>query len=173
MVGYALYRYCKPQYTFPTQQEVIEFAVGKCCEATHRFPGTVIVSGTYKVGKERLYLALAEALGSRICVTKEKEHVLKCLQWPALESLLTTSPLEASVHVLPMMKLNVKVHLTPNALCVVTMYTSVSGVVFLPDFTATCLLPLACIQANWVDTQWQETQSFFTMPQDYWTCNFI
>lgn len=89
---------------------MIEFAIGKCREAIHRFPGTVIVSGTYKVGKERLYLALAEALGSRICVSKDKEDILKCLQWPALESLLTTSPLVASVHVLPMMKLNMKVH---------------------------------------------------------------
>lgn len=109
MLLYSFCSYCKPQYTFPTQQEVIEFAVGKSHEALRRFPGTVVVSGTYKVGKEKLYLALAEALGSRICVTKEKEDVLKCLQWPALQSLLTTSPLVASVHVLPMMKLSIKV----------------------------------------------------------------
>lgn len=81
----------------------------KSQEALHRCPHTVVVSGTYTVGKERVFLALAEALESRVCVTREKEGILRCLQWPALEGLLTTSPLAAKVHVLPMKKLNIKV----------------------------------------------------------------
>ena len=67
---------------------------------------TVVVSGTYTIGKERVFLALAEALGSKICVSKEKKSILNCLEWPELQSLLTTDPLTACVHVLPMKKLN-------------------------------------------------------------------
>ena len=89
---------------------MIEFAVRKSREAIQRCPHTVVVSGTYTVGKERVFLALAEALGSRVCVTKEKEGILQCLQWPALEGLLTIAPLTAQVHVLPMKKLNLKVY---------------------------------------------------------------
>ena len=88
---------------------MIEFAIRKSQEAIRRHPGTVVVSGTYTIGKERVFLALAEALGSKICVTKEKEAILGYLQWPELQSLLTTAPLTASVHVLPMRKLNVNV----------------------------------------------------------------
>ena len=101
--------YCKPQYSFPTQQEVIDFAVKKSREALSRNSDTVVVSGTYTIGKERVFLALAEALGSKICVTKQKERILRCLLWPRLESLLTTDPLSATVHVLPMKKLNIEV----------------------------------------------------------------
>ena len=88
---------------------MIEFAIRKSQEEIRRHPGTVVVSGTYTIGKERVFLALAEALGSKICVTKEKEAILGCLQWSELQSLLTTAPLTASVHVLPMRKLNVNV----------------------------------------------------------------
>ena len=88
---------------------MIEFAVRKSREAICKLPDTVIISGTYTIGKEKVFLALAEALDSKICVTKEKERILGCLQWPALQSLLTTAPLTARVHVLPMKKLNVNV----------------------------------------------------------------
>lgn len=89
---------------------MIEFAVRKSRQAIRTCPDTVVVSGTYTIGKERVFLALAEGLGSGVCVTKEKEVILQCLQWPALEGLLTTAPLTAKVHVLPMKKLNLKVH---------------------------------------------------------------
>ena len=88
---------------------MIEFAVRKSHEAIRKFPDTVIISGTYTIGKERVFLTLAEALGSKIFITKEKERILRCLQWPTLQSLLTTDPCTARVHVLPMKKLNVNV----------------------------------------------------------------
>ena len=156
---------------------MIEFAVRKSCEAVCKFPDTVIISGTYTIGKERVFLALAEALGSKICVTKEKERILSCLQWSALQSLLTTSPLTARVHVLPMKKLNVNVcvfDFIPVCLyvawCVSVYYLLYIGFVSISGVTAACFLPLACILTHWLVTQQYSSKSFHTSSQKSWIC---
>ncbi|KAL4960869.1 cytochrome P450-domain-containing protein [Aspergillus stella-maris] len=58
----------------------------------------LVVIGTYSIGKERICLAIAKALNSKIYATPAKKRVVTCLEDPELSSLLTDDPLEAQVH---------------------------------------------------------------------------
>jgi hypothetical protein len=49
------FRYCDPQYDFPSQGEVITFTVQLVLDALANNPKTLIVCGTYTIGKERIF----------------------------------------------------------------------------------------------------------------------
>lgn len=58
----------------------------------------LVVIGTYSIGKERICLGIARALGSKIFATPHKQRICSCLEDPELSSLLTSDPNEAQVH---------------------------------------------------------------------------
>lgn len=58
----------------------------------------LVVIGTYSIGKERICLGIAKALGSKIFATPQKQRICDCLEDPELSSLLTSDPKEAQVH---------------------------------------------------------------------------
>ncbi|KAL3473357.1 cytochrome P450-domain-containing protein [Aspergillus californicus] len=58
----------------------------------------LVVIGTYSIGKERICLAIARALKSKIFATPAKQRICACLEDPELSSLLTEDPLDAQVH---------------------------------------------------------------------------
>ncbi|XP_013385762.1 DNA cross-link repair protein SNM1-like [Lingula anatina] len=97
--------YCDPSYAFPPQQDVVSFAVSLAGKHICEHPNSLIVCGTYTIGKERIFIAIAEAIQSRVCVTREKYRILQCLDDNKLDGMLTTKWTEAKVHVLPMGKL--------------------------------------------------------------------
>ncbi|XP_051925343.1 DNA cross-link repair 1A protein isoform X2 [Hippocampus zosterae] len=100
--------YCGPAYTFPRQQEVINFAASTSFESVTLHPRTLVVCGSYSVGKEKVFLAAAEVLGSKVCLSRDKYNTMCCLESERIKRRLTTDWTAARVHVLPMMQLNVR-----------------------------------------------------------------
>ncbi|XP_074151759.1 DNA cross-link repair 1A protein [Sminthopsis crassicaudata] len=100
--------YCSPEYTFPSQQEVIQFAINIAFETVTLSPRTLVVCGTYSIGKEKIFLAIADVLGSKVSMSQEKYKTLQCLELQEVNSLITTDWSSALVHLLPMMQINFK-----------------------------------------------------------------
>ncbi|XP_034348135.1 DNA cross-link repair 1A protein [Arvicanthis niloticus] len=100
--------YCSPEYTFPSQQEVIQFAINTAFEAVTLNPRALVVCGTYSIGKEKVFLAIADVLGSKVGMSQEKYKTLQCLSIPEVSSLITTDMCSSLVHLLPMMQINFK-----------------------------------------------------------------
>ncbi|XP_031246643.1 DNA cross-link repair 1A protein isoform X2 [Mastomys coucha] len=101
-------QYCSPEYTFPSQQEVIQFAINTAFEAVTLNPRALVVCGTYCIGKEKVFLAIADVLGSKVGMSQEKYKTLQCLNIPEISSLITTDMCSCLVHLLPMMQINFK-----------------------------------------------------------------
>ncbi|XP_054624994.1 DNA cross-link repair 1A protein [Dunckerocampus dactyliophorus] len=100
--------YCSPEYTFPKQQDAVSFAASTAFELVTLHPRTLVVCGSYSVGKEKVFLALAEVLGSKVCLSRDKFNTMCCLESEDIKKCLTTDWKTAGVHVLPMMQLNVR-----------------------------------------------------------------
>ncbi|EFB23324.1 hypothetical protein PANDA_001409, partial [Ailuropoda melanoleuca] len=100
--------YCSPEYSFPSQQEVIQFAINTAFEAVTLNPRVLVVCGTYSIGKEKVFLAIADVLGSKVGMSQEKYKTLQCLNIPELNSFITTDMCSSLVHLLPMMQINFK-----------------------------------------------------------------
>jgi len=59
-------------------------------------------TSTYSIGKERIVKGVARALNSKVYCDARKRSILLCQADPELHSMLTTDPLEASVHLVPL-----------------------------------------------------------------------
>jgi DNA cross-link repair 1A protein len=94
--------YCKESHTFPSQKAVLNFAASLALSKRLKFGRLLVVVGSYTIGKERVFRAVAEALGSRIWAHAEKRRVLLALHDEELERQLTTDASEADVHVTTM-----------------------------------------------------------------------
>ncbi|XP_076435182.1 DNA cross-link repair 1A protein-like [Babylonia areolata] len=100
--------YCDPSYAFPPQREAVQFAVSTALKTVEREPHTLIVCGAYTIGKERIFIALAEALRTKVCVQPAKKRVLDCLEDSRLKNMVSLKWTDGCVHVLPMRQLNAK-----------------------------------------------------------------
>lgn len=65
----------------------------------------LVICGTYSIGKERICVAIAKALGSKIFASPAKIKICKQLDDPELTSLLTPDPVEAQVHMQMLMEI--------------------------------------------------------------------
>ncbi|KZT67353.1 DRMBL-domain-containing protein [Daedalea quercina L-15889] len=68
---------------------------------------TLVVVGTYSIGKERIITAdwvtaIARALQTKVFCDSRKAAILRCQADPELHSMLTKDPLEGGVHLVPL-----------------------------------------------------------------------
>lgn len=61
--------YCDPRYTFPSQQEVLAYALRAFAAESSANPRTLFLFGTYTIGKERLFLEVARAANKKVTTT--------------------------------------------------------------------------------------------------------
>jgi hypothetical protein len=63
-------------------------------------PRCLFLFGSYTIGKERLFLHVAQALRSKVYVAAAKRGIMACLDLPPEQAqLLTTNHLDANIHV--------------------------------------------------------------------------
>ncbi|KAI8641957.1 DNA repair metallo-beta-lactamase-domain-containing protein [Parasitella parasitica] len=62
----------------------------------------LIVVGTYTIGKERVFINIARMLKCKVYTPYKKMRILQCQEDDELKSMLTSNPLEAQVHVVPL-----------------------------------------------------------------------
>ncbi|KAM0332375.1 hypothetical protein ACHAQA_002652 [Verticillium albo-atrum] len=65
----------------------------------------LVICGTYSIGKERICIAIAQALKTKIFASPAKIRICSKLGDPELTSLLTSNPLEAQVHMQMLMEI--------------------------------------------------------------------
>ncbi|KAH6898411.1 DNA repair metallo-beta-lactamase-domain-containing protein [Thelonectria olida] len=65
----------------------------------------LVICGTYSIGKERICVAIAKALGSKIFASPGKIKICKQLGDAELSGLLTSNPVEAQVHMQMLMEI--------------------------------------------------------------------
>ncbi|KAK8114728.1 hypothetical protein PG999_006797 [Apiospora kogelbergensis] len=65
----------------------------------------LVICGTYSIGKERICVAIAQALNTKIFASASKIKIIKQLGDPELTALLTTNPREAQVHMQMLMEI--------------------------------------------------------------------
>lgn len=97
--------FCDASKTFPSQEEVLENAVSVCRYALEQNPRTLIVSGSYCIGKEKVFMAVAKALDLKVWCNKSKRAYFNCIDDPELNALLVDRQEEATIHVLPLKSL--------------------------------------------------------------------
>ncbi|KAI1791850.1 DRMBL-domain-containing protein [Ganoderma leucocontextum] len=75
---------------------------GKEKEKANASDKILVVVGTYSIGKERIVKAIAKALDTKVYCDSRKAAILRCQSDPDLHALLTTDPLAAGVHLVPL-----------------------------------------------------------------------
>lgn len=100
--------YADPKYTFPHQQ-LVSSKVLDLVAPYAKDPKTLLIVGTYTIGKERIFLSLAERFGLKFWAKPSKINTLKHLEIDLiLQELATKDPLEARLHILPLFDLSLK-----------------------------------------------------------------
>lgn len=94
--------YCDPKHRFPTQAAVVQAVVDRC-KLLLDAPRTLILFGSYSIGKERVFLEVGKQCGVRIGVERAKERLLECCALaPEYAAVLTSDVASTRWRVVPM-----------------------------------------------------------------------
>ena len=99
--------YCDEKYVFPSQQDSIDMVTRAVREEAEKPGRTLFFFGAYSIGKEKVFMAAAEALGSKVLCDNSRRRAMMCFNWtPTRLARVTTNPADARVWVGPMGQLN-------------------------------------------------------------------
>ena len=104
--------YCNPKYELPTQEDAIAAAIDVASEEmekSKRGSKTLFLFGSYTIGKEKIYLSVAQHLKKKVYVDSRRLRILKALGWPKEKiDIFTTRKEETCLWVVPLGKVNFK-----------------------------------------------------------------
>lgn len=111
--------YLSTKYEFQTQSDSIALINQYCHEFINskEIAGNyLILCGAYKIGKEKVWLRIAQEFNCKVWVDKERLKVIQCIQNEDISEVLTTHPKDASIHVLPLGNISYKVYFETNVI---------------------------------------------------------
>lgn len=71
--------YCNPRYTFPEQSVPIDFVAKSVLDELEHERKTVVLVGTYQIGKERILKGIADHCHCKIFVDRQKYVCCLCI----------------------------------------------------------------------------------------------
>jgi len=74
--------YCKPEYDFPPQAEVIERTLQIVLDFIRKRPNTIVMVGAYDIGKEKIFKKLIgpDGLNCKVWGDKKRNKIWRCLE---------------------------------------------------------------------------------------------
>ncbi|KAL7553827.1 hypothetical protein ACHAWF_017172 [Thalassiosira exigua] len=106
--------YCNKKYTLPTQDEAIRAAIEVAQSEMEMSKKdtkmkTLFLFGSYTIGKEKIYLSVAEHLKQKVYVDSRRYRILSSLEWPKERmNIFTTRKSETNLWVVPLGSVNFK-----------------------------------------------------------------
>lgn len=99
--------YCNPMYDFPSQDSILDLLKSLVVPRMKNNPKLLVVCGSYTIGKERAFMAIAESIDCKIWAEPWKRSILNCLEDHRISSRLVTNQNLAKIHVCPMRMINI------------------------------------------------------------------
>ena len=106
--------YCDAKYTLPTQEEAISAAIevaGKEMQTSNKdmTMKTLFLFGSYTIGKEKIYMSVAEYLKKKVFVDSRRYQIISSFEWPKERmELFTTNKSDTNLWVVPLGSVNFK-----------------------------------------------------------------
>ena len=70
--------YLDPNYSFPPQNDVIQFVTNNIAQSLELNRKTLVVTGTYCIGKEKIFMGMMKAFDSVNYVVCQTKSLLEC-----------------------------------------------------------------------------------------------
>lgn len=117
--------YLSSKYGFLSQWESVQLAIieSRRFVEENGMSGSLIVCGAYKIGKEKVWLSIAQARNYKVWIDAERRKALECLNDQSILNVLAECPTKANIHVLSLGNLSYPVNCALITLCVLTAYT--------------------------------------------------
>uniref|UniRef100_T1JH40 DNA cross-link repair 1A protein n=1 Tax=Strigamia maritima TaxID=126957 RepID=T1JH40_STRMM len=100
--------YCQPKYDFPSQEAVVHFSINLARRYIRDRPKTLLVCGSYTIGKEKIFMGIAQELKLKVYASPNKLKILESLEEPSIKEVLAEDWRQAQLHVLSMQQLSYK-----------------------------------------------------------------
>lgn len=114
--------YLSSRYDFFTQSDGISVVLQHCHEfiksCTSSSGKHLLICGAYKVGKEKVWLRIAQDFNLKVWIDDERHKVMRCIENDEINAVLTRHAKDANIHVLPLGSISyqVSIHWIPNSI---------------------------------------------------------